>query len=152
MVWEIAGSVPGYRINNFIPPLDFSDWGLTIDVPQELLVLALQTPRPDYLDEICLQKSMEALISSRLGLEKNVGKHFTFYEDTVLLEQCKVGGDECYLYLDTFDKRALVDNPDSLDGWVRYYNHNVEKMNQAVCLLSLWTYWYSILECIFRKK
>ena len=144
-----------YQIRDFTPGNSRGGYGFSILLDRELAIQAFNTKMPGEVNQR-LNKFAKAIVKES-GLAKtgflSEREFYRFFNDSWLLQYCSVPGNATNIGIDPSDFDE-VENDQGLDvvNWIEYIPHNVDTMQQAYTLLSVWLDWANAMDTILRKK
>lgn len=146
-----------YRIEGYSPTKTGSGirFGFSTSLDIKLAKKAYQTKITPKIEEN-LQKMAKLIIidSGLAGQDEMIRKPYSFVrrEDNLstLLHFCTVPGNVCDLGLDINRISELKEDSD-WKNWISYDPHNIDSLNQAYALLSVWLYWAETAQAILSK-
>lgn len=137
-----------YKIDGYSPSkTGFGvQFGFSTSLDIELAKKAYQTRiKEEVHDNIQKMAKLIIIDSGLAGQDETIRKPYSFIrgEDnhlTNLLHFCTVPGNSCDLGLDINGISELKKESD-LKTFISYDPHNIDSINQAYALLSIWIYW-----------
>jgi hypothetical protein len=131
-----------YRIEGLEPPLErgrpggYGDFGIFLD--REFALKAKQNTIGEKV-----QNRLQEIANNnikRMFFRQLIGPPYSFLNDSMLITSCQVPGDNnCSLLIDRSQIDSLENVSDKSE--LHYYTHNVDDINQAYGLVSLFTRW-----------
>jgi len=140
-----------YRVDHFLPPQDtgLGQYGFCVYLDRDFASQTLDKKIDSKVQED-FQKRTKEMIVKKVFSDEYILPPFMFVEDSLLVQSFHVPGNASDLGVDWNTIHSLKKD-DCFRNYLEYSPHNVDSMNQAFTLLSLFTYWVDCAEATLES-